>query len=87
MAASSAFPPAFPAVTLDLDASAFVKTEYADLFHRDDLKTRISLTDGGAYDNLGVHAIRNCPTMLGPTEVRHCAQTVGNGSPDNLIIG
>ena len=64
MAASSAFPPAFPAVTLDLDASAFVKTEYADLFHRDDLKTRISLTDGGAYDNLGVHAIRNCPTML-----------------------
>ena len=64
IAASSACPPAFPAVTLDLDASAFLKTEYADLFHRNDLKRRVSLTDGGAYDNLGIHAIRNCPTML-----------------------
>ena len=64
IAASSACPPFFPAVTLDLDAGAFVQTEYADLFHRDDLKSRISLTDGGAYDNLGVHAIRDCATML-----------------------
>ena len=64
IAASSACPPYFPAVTLDLDASAFTETEYADLFHRDDLKDRMSLTDGGAYDNLGVHAIRNCITML-----------------------
>ena len=64
IAASSACPPAFPAVTLDLDASAFVKTEIADLFHRDDLKRRVSLTDGGAYDNLGIHAIRNCSTIL-----------------------
>ena len=64
IAASSACPPAFPAVILDLDASAFVKTEYADLFHRDDLKRKISLTDGGAYDNLGIHAIRHCRTIL-----------------------
>ena len=64
IAASSACPPAFPAVTLDLDASSFVKTDYADLFHRDDLKRRVSLTDGGAYDNLGIHAIRDCPTIL-----------------------
>ena len=64
IAASSACPPYFPAVTLDLDASAFSKTEYSDLYHRDDLKRRVSLSDGGAYDNLGVHAIRNCPTML-----------------------
>ena len=64
IAASSACPPFFPSVTLDVDAGAFVKSEYADLFHRDDLKYRVSLTDGGAYDNLGVHAIRNCPTML-----------------------
>ena len=65
IAASSAFPPAFPAVTLNLDADAFVKTEeYTDLFHRNDLKSRVSLTDGGAYDNLGVHAIRRCPTIL-----------------------
>ena len=64
IAASSACPPAFPAVTLSLDASVFVKAEYADLFHRDDLKRRVSLTDGGAYDNLGLHAIRNCRTIL-----------------------
>ena len=64
VAASSACPPVFPAVTLDLDPSAFVKTENADLFHRNDLKRRVSLTDGGAYDNLGLHAIRDCPTIL-----------------------
>ena len=64
IAASSACPPFFPPVTLDLDPKAFVKTKYADLFHRDDLKKRVSLTDGGAYDNLGVHAIRDCTTML-----------------------
>ena len=28
------------------------------------MKRRISLTDGGAYDNLGLHAIRDCPTIL-----------------------
>ena len=64
VAASSACPPVFPAVTLELDPSAFVKTEIADLFHRNDLKRRISLTDGGAYDNLGLHAIRDCPAIL-----------------------
>ena len=64
IAASSACPPYFPAVTLDLDASAFSKTAYSDPYSRDDLKRRISLSDGGAYDNLGIHAIRNCPTML-----------------------
>ena len=64
IAASSACPPFFPAVTLDLDPSAFVETEHADLFHRDDLKGRVSLTDGGAYDNLGIHAIGDCPTIL-----------------------
>ena len=64
VAASSACPPAFPAVRLTLDASEFVETEYADLFHRDDLKAEVSLTDGGAYDNLGLHSIRNCSTIL-----------------------
>ena len=64
VAASSACPPFFPAVTLDVDPSGFVKTEHADLFQRSDLKSRLSLIDGGAYDNLGVHAIRNCATIL-----------------------
>ena len=65
VAASSACPPYFPAVVLDLNPDDFVKREYySDLFHRDDLKRQLSLTDGGVYDNLGVHTIRNCDTML-----------------------
>ena len=64
IAASSACPPMFPAVTLKLDAGEFREAKYSDLFHRNDLKSHISLTDGGAYDNLGVHAIRKCRTML-----------------------
>ena len=64
IAASSACPPAFPAVTLKLPPDRFRKSEYSDLFLRDDLRSYISLTDGGAYDNLGVHAIRHCRTIL-----------------------
>ena len=64
VAASSACPPAFPAVRLTLDAREFLKTDYADLFHRDDLKAKVSLTDGGAYDNLGLHSVRNYSTIL-----------------------
>ena len=64
IAASSAFPPAFPPVILKLDPSAFIKSEHADLLHREELKRRISLTDGGVYDNLGVNAIRDFNTIL-----------------------
>ena len=76
MAASSAFPPAFPPVILKLEPSSFKKSEHADLFHREDLKKTISLTDGGAYDNLGIHAIQNCRTILvsdgsGPLKATH----------------
>ena len=79
VAASSACPPYFPAVILDLNPDDFVKREeYADLFHRDDLKRRMSLTDGGVYDNLGVHAIRDCDTILvsdgsAPLQAKHSA--------------
>ena len=76
IAASSVCPPYFPSVSLNLDADAFTESEYADLFHRDDLKRRVSLTDGGAYDNLGIHAIRHCETILvsdgsGPLQATH----------------
>ena len=64
IAASSACPPMFPSVTLKLNPSKFREAKYSDLFHRDDLKSHISLTDGGAYDNLGVHAIQKCQTIL-----------------------
>lgn len=64
IAASSAFPPAFPPVIIKNDPKAFTKSAFADLFHRDDLKRNMSLTDGGAYDNLGYHAIREYATIL-----------------------
>ena len=79
LAASSAFPPVFPPVVLKLDPSDFLPSEYSDLFEREDLKRRVSLTDGGVYDNLGVHSISTFGTLLvsdasGPLEAR-------NGSP------
>ena len=64
IAASSAFPPVFSPVVLRLDPNAFRRSEFADLFHRVDLKKKVSLTDGGVYDNLGVHSIRDFGTLL-----------------------
>lgn len=64
IAASSAFPPVFSPVVLNLDPNEFRKTEFASLFGRVDLKKKVSLTDGGIYDNIGVHAIRNLEILL-----------------------
>ena len=64
LAASSAFPPVFPPVVLKLDPDRFRRARYSDLFDREDLKRKISLTDGGVYDNLGVHSISTFGTLL-----------------------
>ena len=64
IAASSAFPPVFSPIVLRLDPNDFRKSELADLFDRTDLKKKVSLTDGGVYDNLGVHSIRDFGTLL-----------------------
>ena len=64
IAASSAFPPVFSPVVLRLDPNDFRKSELADLFDRTDLKKKVSLTDGGVYDNLGIHSIRDFGTLL-----------------------
>ena len=64
LAASSAFPPVFPPMVLELDPETFQRSEYADLFDRMDLKRKVSLTDGGVYDNLGVHPIATFGTLL-----------------------
>ena len=64
IAASSAFPPAFPPVVLRLDPTDFRRSEFAELFDRADLKRKISLTDGGVYDNLGVHSVRDFGILL-----------------------
>ena len=64
IAASSAFPPFFSPVVLRLDPDDFRRSEFAELFDRVDLKKKVSLTDGGVYDNLGAHSIRDFETLL-----------------------
>ena len=82
IAASSAFPPVFSPVVLKLDPDSFRKSEYSDLFERDDLKRKVSLTDGGLYDNLGVHSLRKFGTILvsdasGPLDAKARSSLVG----------
>ena len=64
LAASSAFPPAFPPVRLKFKPGDFQRSEFADHFHRDELRETVTLGDGGVYDNLGVHAIRELSNIL-----------------------
>ena len=64
LAASSAFPPAFPPVRLKLEPADFHQSEYSDHFHRNDFREEATLGDGGVYDNLGVHAIRQLGNIL-----------------------
>ena len=64
LAASSAFPPAFPPVRLKLEPSEFQRSEFSDHFHRDEFREEATLGDGGVYDNLGVHAIRELENIL-----------------------
>ena len=64
LAASSALPPFLPPVTLKLDPEEFQRDKYDDLFERADLKRKVSLIDGGVYDNLGIQSIRDFKTLL-----------------------
>jgi len=60
IAASAAFPPVVSPATVRPDARLFQRIAGADLFDTDagkTLKRRISLLDGGAYDNLGVESV------------------------------
>ncbi len=59
IAASAAFPPVLSPLTLRLNPASYQKTEGADLHHRTDLLSRVSLTDGGVYDNLGLETVWN----------------------------
>jgi NTE family protein len=57
--ASSAFPPVLSPVTIKTDPDSFVKVEGADLFDQLSYRRKLMLTDGGAYDNLGLESIWN----------------------------
>lgn len=63
--ASAAFPPVLSPVTLDVDPGRFTRTVGADLYDDPRYRTRLLLTDGGAYDNLGLETVwRRLRTVL-----------------------
>ena len=64
LAASSAFPPAFPPVSLKLEPKNVRRSEYSDHFRESGLREKATLGDGGVYDNLGIHAIRQLESIL-----------------------
>ena len=57
--ASSAFPPFLSPVAVEMDPGAFERVEGADLFDQVAYRERLLLTDGGAYDNLGLETVWN----------------------------
>lgn len=56
VAASSAFPPALSPMEMRLDPNSFTPGSGADL-QRPPFTTRVLLTDGGVYDNLGLETV------------------------------
>jgi NTE family protein len=64
VAASSAFPPFLSPVILD-NPGTFVTVAGADLNGMPEYTTRLYLSDGGVYDNLGLETVWNrCQTVL-----------------------
>jgi NTE family protein len=57
VAASSAFPPFLSPVVLEPEAASFEKVEGADLYDDVSFRTKVTLTDGGVYDNLGLETV------------------------------
>ena len=64
VAASSAFPPVLSPCTIEVDPDSWEKTPGADLFDDPRYKTTLTLTDGGAYDNIGLEPIDTYETVL-----------------------
>ena len=58
IAASSACPPFFPPVVINVDPGEFLGTDLSVQFEEEGYdKSRVHLTDGGVYDNLGMQKI------------------------------
>jgi NTE family protein len=63
VAASSAFPPVLSPMTLRFREEQYLPGSGADL-QTAAYRTRVHLTDGGVYDNLGLEAVKNCKRVL-----------------------
>lgn len=65
VASSSAFPPFFAPLQLDLDPAAFVPGSGDGTLDRPEFQRRVLLADGGVYDNLGIETVfKRCRTVL-----------------------
>jgi NTE family protein len=64
VAASSAFPPVLSPCTIEVDPASWKSVPGADLFGNPRYKHTLALTDGGAYDNLGLEPIDTFETVL-----------------------
>lgn len=65
VAASAAFPPVLSPVVLDLNPGPFERTPGAYLYDSEDLRSQVSLADGGVYDNMGLECVwKRCGGLL-----------------------
>jgi NTE family protein len=64
VAASSAFPPVLSPCIIDVDPVSWQRVDGADLFDNPRYKDTLTLTDGGAYDNIGLEPIDTFQTVL-----------------------
>jgi NTE family protein len=65
VAASAAFPPFVSPLYLDMNPNDVIDPGGAELHRRRDLRSRVALIDGGAYDNLALEPITGrCHTYL-----------------------
>lgn len=64
VAASSAFPPVLSPCVIEVDPNSWVKLDGADLFDDPSYRHTLTLTDGGAYDNIGLEPIDTFETVL-----------------------
>lgn len=64
VAASSAFPPVLSPCVIEVDPASWKNVAGTDLFNDPRYKHTLTLTDGGAYDNLGLEPIDTYETVL-----------------------
>jgi NTE family protein len=64
VAASSAFPPVLSPCIIEVDPAKWERLDGADLFDDPRYKHTLTLTDGGAYDNIGLEPVDEFETLF-----------------------